>query len=553
VAPTHDASRNVTYRTRQFALLAAILVLPACGDRAAATGGTIVIAASAAPERLHPAVTTSVSERQIVDQLFERLARLGPSLDPTNEADFTRELATDWVWNADSSAVTFALDPAARWHDGVPVRAADIVFSFEVIRDPAVGSPVRSELAGVDSVVAVDSLRVTAWFRDRSPFAFHDLVMGLVPFPQHRWQDTPRDAYSTAVIGAPVIGSGRFRLGALVPGQRTTLVADSTHPRGRPLPDRVIFAVALDPTARLATLRAGEADVVDQLALDAAAVLARDSSIVLRRAQAFEYGFLQFNLVAADGRAPHPILRDATVRRALTLTTDRATLTRIAYGDLATVAHGPFVARQFGATPATDEGGRDSTAAAALFEQAGWPRGADGMRRRNGAPLAFTVLVPSSAPARVTIAEALHAQWRSAGIDLRVEVLEPAVMGARMSQRQFELALGSIRTGVTPSGVRQSWGGLGAAPGGRNVGGYRSAVFDAYVDSAFATRDAERARGYFALAYGVLLRDAPAVFIYEVATVLATRQGLETPPLRADAWWYDLAEWRVLPTSTSDR
>jgi peptide/nickel transport system substrate-binding protein len=533
----------VTYRTAYFALSAVILALAACGDRPAGIGGTIVIAASAAPERLHPALTTSVSERQIVDQLFDRLARLGPALDPTNEADFTRELATDWAWNTNSSAVTFTLDPAARWHDGAPVRAADIVFSFEVIRDPVVGAPVRSELAGVDSVVAVDSLRVTAWFRDRSPFAFHDLVMGLVPFPQHRWRDTPRDAYSTAVIGAPVIGSGRFRLGALVPGQRTTLIADSTHPRGRPVADRVIFAVAPDPTARLATLRAGEADVVDQLALDAAKALARDSSIVLRRAQAFEYGFLQFNLMAADGRAPHPILRDATLRRALTLATDRATLTRIAYGDLATVAHGPFVARQFGAT----------TAAAALFERAGWPRGADGMRRRNGAPLTFTVLVPSSAPARVTIAEALQAQWRTAGIDLRVEVLEPAVMGARMSQRQFEMALGSIRTGVTPSGVRQSWGSLGAAPGGRNVGGYRSAAFDAYVDSAFATRDAARARGYFALAYGVLRSDAPAVFIYEVATVLATRQGIETPAVRADAWWYDLADWRVLPTSTPDR
>jgi len=93
--------------------------------------------------------------------------------------------------------------------------------------------------------------------------------------------------------------------------------------------------------------------------------------------------------------------------------------------------------------------------------------------------------------------------------------------------------------------VRQSWGTAGTSPGGRNVGRYRSATFDSHLDSAFATRDATASRRHFALAYGTLLADAPAVFLYEAATVLAMRTTVTVPPVRGDAWWFDLGSWRV--------
>ncbi len=536
-------------RIRSLHFVATATLLLACGERdaAPAPGGTVVVASAAAAERLHPALTSSVNERQIVDLLFDRLARLGPSLDPTADGDFAPELATSWRWNADSSAVTFALDPAARWHDGVPVRARDIVSSFAVVRDSVVASPARSTLAGVDSVVALDTLTVRAWFRDRSPFAFHDLVMGLVPFPAHRWDSIPRGQLTVAAIEAPVIGSGRFRLAERVPMQRITLVADTSHPRGRPVLDRVIFRVASDPTSRVSQLRTGEVDVIEQVTADAARALATDSAIALHASDSFEYSFLQFNLFDGATARPHPILGDAALRRALRDATDREQLTRAVFEGLAAVSHGPFVTRQFGALPAPDDGRGDSLRADRLLDSLGWVRGRDGLRARGGRPLTLSILVPTSAPARVRMAEALQAQWRARGIALQVEPVESAVMGERVPARRFELAFGTIRTGVTPSGLRQSWGSAGASSGGRNVGRYMNPRFDAQIDSAFATRDAAAARRHFADGYRTLLADAPAIYIYEAATVLAIRRHIALPPVRGDAWWFDLASWRVTP------
>jgi len=537
----------VTTLIRSFAVSAAALAFVACGDRPSTspTGGTIVVGVRAAPERIHPAFAISTTERLLVDVLYERLARLGPDLDPANEAGFVKELATAWAWSADSSSVTFTLDPAARWHDGQPVRASDVAFSFAFVADPVVGSPSRSDLAGVDSVVANDSLTVTAWFNSRSAVRFHDLVMGLVPFPAHVWATRPREVASTDSLLRHPIGNGRFAFAGPFDPQEVVLLADSTHPRGRPRVDRLLVRAAPDPATNLARLRTGEVHVLDQLAPDAVLAIAADTTLVVRSGAAFDYGYLQFNLWVGGTDAPHPVLSDLTVRQALTRGTSRTAIVRAVYDTFAVVAAGPFVSQQFGA----DNSLRtrvDPAVADAMLDGAGWRRAEDGMRARNGTPLRLRVLVPTSAAPRIKIAEILQEQWRAIGVDLQIELLEPATMGERMRQRDFEAVIASIRTSVTPSGLRQSWGSAGAQPGGRNVGRYRSAAFDAQVDSAFATPQAATARRHFSRAYATLLEDAPAIFLYEASTIVAMDRRITAPPIRGDAWWFDLASWGMM-------
>jgi peptide/nickel transport system substrate-binding protein len=540
----YDASRNVTTLIRSFAVSAAALAFVTCGDRPSTspTGGTIVVGVRAAPERIHPAFAISTTERLVVDVMYERLARLGPDLDPANEAGFVKELATAWQWSTDSSSVTFTLDPAARWHDGQPVRAHDIAFSFAFVTDPVVGSPLRRELAGVDSVVANDSLTVTAWFNTRSSVRFHDLVVELVPFPAHVWAARPREVASTDSLLRRPVGNGRFVFTGSFDPQELVLVADSTHPRGRPRVDRLIVRTAPDPATNLARLRTGEVHVLDQLAPDAVLAIAADTTLVVRSGTAFDYGYLQFNLWVGCTDAPHPFLGDVTVRQALTRGTSRAAIVRAVYDTFAVVAAGPFVRQQFGADDA-QQAPEDPAAAAAMLEAAGWRRGAEGLRERDGVPLRLRVLVPTSAAPRIKIAEVLQEQWRAIGVDLQIDLLEPATMGERMRQRDFEAVIASIRTSVTPTGLRQSWGGAGAQPGGRNAGRYRNAAFDAQVDSAFATPQAATARTHFSRAYATLLADAPAIFLYEASTIVAMDRRITAPPIRGDAWWFDLASW----------
>ena len=110
------------------ALCAGVVVAGACardkGAGPAASGGTLVIATPGDADNLFPPLTLSNQGRQVVDQLFDYLADIGPAMNTIGDAGFSPRLADSWTWAPDSSWIAFHLDPRARWHDGKPVRAS---------------------------------------------------------------------------------------------------------------------------------------------------------------------------------------------------------------------------------------------------------------------------------------------------------------------------------------------------------------------------------------------------------------------------------------------
>ncbi|MBW7934502.1 MAG: hypothetical protein H3C62_13040, partial [Gemmatimonadaceae bacterium] len=133
--------------------------------------GTLLFGTGADAETLIPLFVRGAQAAIVTDLLCDHLAEVGPAQGTVGDAGFVPELAASWSWNRDSSAVTFHLNPKARWHDGTPVHGSDVAYTFALLRDPATASPVGPDLAMVDSVRAstTDSLAVTVYFGTRQP------------------------------------------------------------------------------------------------------------------------------------------------------------------------------------------------------------------------------------------------------------------------------------------------------------------------------------------------------------------------------------------------
>src|SRR5215204_1547930 len=158
-------------------LLACVLVsAAACDGRTPAAanaddvGGSLITAIQAEPRFLVPQLVSMVDEQMIGDQLFEPLARMGD--DGRLDRDFRPALADSWSWENDSTTIVFRLNPNARWHDGKPVRASDVRFTYDLCVDPVVGWKDREYFARIDSLTVRDSLTVAFWFRSRYPEQF---------------------------------------------------------------------------------------------------------------------------------------------------------------------------------------------------------------------------------------------------------------------------------------------------------------------------------------------------------------------------------------------
>lgn len=527
-----------------------IPVLSACAESAqspgdAETGGTLVISTTADPGSLFPPSASTAQARQIIEQIYDHLADVGPSMNTLGDSGFTRQLARTWRWSSDSLSIAFELQSAAKWHDGKPVTTRDVRFTFALYNDPAVGASTRSELSQIDSVSVPDSSTVVFWFKRRYPTQFLDAAAQMLILPAHLLEKIPAD--SVRELAPSPIGSGRFRLRKWDKGSSVELVADSLNYRGRARLDRVIWTIAPEFTSAVTKLFSREADLFEGMRPENIRELSRHRELRIVTLPGLDYAFLQFNLRdPADNERMHPLFADRNLRRAVTMAIDRELLVRSLFDTLAVVPNGPTVR----AYPTTDTALRqipfDSLRANALLDSLGWSRrNAAGPRARGVRELAFSVLTPSSSATRARMAVLIQEQLRRAGIRMTIDQVDFSAFYANWSGRRFDAALGSWNMGSTPGATPLSWATSGIRKSGTNFGSYSSRAFDSQLDSALSARDPAVARERFTRAYTTINEDAAAVWLYEPRTVIGIHSRIRTTPMRPGGWWTDLASWWI--------
>src|SRR5260370_497685 len=299
-----------------------------CARRGSGAGdycGTLLTAATGEPAVLIPPVSELASTRDVVDQVFLKLADLGPSGNTIGEEDFQPVLAQRWEW-AGPVPLVFHLGPRARWQDGRPVRAADVEFTYHVYTDSLVNSPFRSALRRVSAVTARDSLTAVFRFREPYPEMFFDAVYQVRILPSHLLRSIPRDQWRTAAFGRAPVGDGPYRFIRWKAGESLELAADSTFFLGRPHVRRVIWRFTPSLPVAVTQVLAGDADAVEVLVTpDNVKRVQADSALATYPYKGGAYGYLGFNLAApGDSTQDHPLFGERDLRRALVMAVDPA-------------------------------------------------------------------------------------------------------------------------------------------------------------------------------------------------------------------------------------
>jgi peptide/nickel transport system substrate-binding protein len=519
---------------------------PRSKDAQMEPGGTVIIATASDADRLFPPLILSTQGKQVADLIYDVLADAPANLGTIGDRGFVPRLAERWTWASDSLSIAFHLSPRARWHDGQRVLASDVRFTFDLVRTPDLASPLAPTLANIDSVSVKDSLTAVVWYRRRTPEQFFETVYGVAILPEHVLRGIPpRELAVSEAIRKPV-GSGRFRFDSWVHNQKIELVADTANWRGRPSLDRVLWVVAPDPTTVTRMLEAGEADFTEIVRGEALERVRKSGTLQVVPYPSLEYGYFGFNQRdPKDLARPHALFADRDVRRALSMAIDRASIVRNVVDSLGYPGLGPLTRAQATADTTLPAIKYDPSAASRVLDSLGWrDTDGDGIRSRDGRTLEFQMLVPTSSAIRMRMAVLLQEQLRRVGARVSLETVSASAFYERATGRRFDAILNAWHTGPSPTSVRYMWGSAAAAAGSNFVS-YRSATFDALVDSASAEFDPIRSRALFRRAYEVILEDAPAVWLYELRLTGAAHRRLRITGVRADAWWAGIPDWSV--------
>lgn len=511
-------------------------------------GGTMIVSTGGEPDTPIPMLTTSVTGIQVGSAIFERLADIGADLNTAGDAGFHPVLADKWTWAPDSLSIAFHINPKARWQDGAPVTARDVRFTFDAYHDPATGSTVTPLIANIDSVTVRDSLTAVFWYHQRYREQFFDAAYQMFILPEHLLSGVKHADIRSSEFARHPVGSGPFRFVRWVPGSLFEIAADTAHYSGRPHLDRIIWSFSPDYTASVTKLFAGEADFIEYLRPEGVAELSKHPDLELFRFPSLNEGYLVFNLRDPKHPSrPHPIFGDRTVRRALSMAVDRKRLVASVFDSLAVLSIGPEPRNLATADSTLAMIPFNVARAKQLLDSLGWrDHDGDGVRDKNGVPLRFTLMAPTSSAVRVRISVLLQQMFAQVGAKVDLQQTEMNFFLDRQHDGQFDAMVNSLFLDPSPSSIRQTWGMKNArTPNDDNIGSYMSPVFDALVDSAVLATDPTRSETFYHRAYQTIIDDAPAIWLYEVPGMGAINKRIHPAGVRADGWWADLAAWSI--------
>jgi peptide/nickel transport system substrate-binding protein len=545
-------------RSRHHSLIAILAILAACSGNEGGTngsgGGTLIVAQVGDATQLLPPLVGDQTGHAVQDMVFDRLAEIGPDMNTVGDKGFTPRLAKSWTWSADSLSIAFSIDPRAKWHDGQPVTADDIKYSFQLFTDPKVGSPNASLFTNIDSIQVRDSLTAVAWFKKRTPAEFYDLVYQLIPVPKHVYGSIPLEDLHTAERARTLVGSGQFRFVKWEPKVRIELVADTANYRGRPKLDRIIMSIIADGNVGMTQVLTGQADFLQNFPIDQVATL--DSSKLARPMSlpTFSYTYAGFNTLARKSTsAPHPVFGDARVRRALSMGVDRPAMLANVFGGVGRLGHGPFPMAQSAGDSTIKLPPYDTTAAKALLDSAGWHVGASGVREKNGRPLRFSILNTTTSLPRKQYGVLLQEQFRKLGAQADIETLDAQGFEQRTRAGDYDIVLWAWTTDPAISGYAQTWTTSAIGDQGQNILRYSNRRVDALLDSASASFDRDQATALARRAFQVIADDVPAIWLYDVVMIAGIHRRMNVGVIRPDGWSVDMGSWSVDPAKRIDR
>jgi peptide/nickel transport system substrate-binding protein len=527
---------------RRALILAIAVPLVACGRERPAhppelpVGGTIVVVAPGDADLLLPPVATTQLAAHVTERIFPRLADLKVELNTVDDSGFAPVVARSWS-RPDSTTIRFNLDPRARWADGSPITADDVVYTFGVYRDTMTGSPFRANLDPIVSVTRIDSLTVAFAFRRWYPEQLYDATYHLRLIPKHLLDTIPNERLAASTFARDPVGAGPFRFASWTPGSEIVVEADTTWFLGRPYIGRIVWRTVPDVPAAVTALLAGEADAMEFIPLpdEIARVRAAPELKLIPYPSPFLGGVI-FNLRSS-------LFAERGLRRALAMAIDRETVVRAIFGNYGEVPVGSASRMQWIAGGQVRQLEFDRAAAGRLLDSLGWVRGADSLRRKDGRALEFTLITPTTSRIRQEASVHIQDQLRAVGVSVRIQPLEISVFDRRMRSGDFDALMFSRTLDPSPSNLVQFWS--SASVGGDNVGAYRSPAFDSLLARAAAAPGRAAAMPLWREVLEKLNDDAPAIFLYSPKNNAAFNRRVQEISIRPDSWLATVARWIV--------
>ncbi|TXF90850.1 hypothetical protein FUA23_05270 [Neolewinella aurantiaca] len=537
------------------------------------TDNVLRVALRQEPEGLNPVLTAQADSRYVRELIFQTLN----GQDPETFEVIPLLATTPDVRKESGGGVSYSyeIDPNAKWPNGLPVTAADVVFSLKAMMNPEVESgPYKPYYYNIESVITSPGNERRFRVMTRRPYLLaKQSIASLTVYPEYvydpqqllrkvrlsdltdektaarlKGKDENLIAFakefndiSTATEPDKVVGSGPYRLLSWEAGQRLTLeqrpdywAKDTRKEELQGKPEQIIFEFIPDPQTTVNALRDEKVDFALNLSAGQFRELREDDFLKARYDFATVPGTSYFGLTM---NMREGIFKDKATRQAMAHLVDvDAIIEQFFPNGLASRVHGPVLSGKdyYADLPHKDY---SPEKALALLESAGWEdTNGDGTldKEIDGARKEFKFKFLTFPSPEAEGIGALMKEWMAeAGIEVEVVAMPGRALYEELNKGDFDMGLQGMGLDPNPDEFTQVWASTSVPPNGTNRTGFANAEADRLIRSIASTvNDKDRAPMYQRF-QEIIHEEQPMVFLISPATrmVVSKRFSYSTSPI----------------------
>jgi ABC-type transport system substrate-binding protein len=510
-----------------------------------------------------------------VDQLlFDRLAAIlgegyfdtfdpgahvaaDPQLPPQELAAHAAELLPATAHNP---VIEFHLRPGVRFHDGHPVTADDVKFTYEAIMDPRNLSPRVPDYEPVKEVQIVDPLTVRIVYKRLYSPAFGTWAMGILPAHLLDASALAKEAATAGKDPAEFtmrqsrftrhpVGCGPFVFQEWKSDRYIALRRFEDYWEGPANYGTFTMRIIPDPLTQEMEFYAGTIDNYEVLPHQVAR-LSRDERFQHFSGTSLRYTYIGYNL-------RHPPFDDVRVRRALGMAIDTQKIIDFVLYDQGERITGPFAKQTDYYDPTVAPLPYDPQGAIRLLAEAGYTPGKDGYLQKNGNRLAFTLITNNGNPKRKAILAIAQDAWKKIGIQVETDLLEWSVfIQKRVNLLDFDAVVLGWSLTIDPD-LYQIWHSSQCGKFQLNFLGFSDPEADDLIIKIRQEYDHQRQVAYCHRLHTIIARSQPCTFLYgprwtalldkRIVRRVRTPEGnIEYKPIvptKTGSYSYDFNQW----------
>lgn len=480
---------------------------------------TLHLSASSNPARLNPLVATDSASSSIAGFLFNSLVKYDES-----GQKIIGDLAESYRFIT-PTLIEFKLRHGVKWHDGKPMTARDVLFTYNLIKAPTTITPYASDFRVVKHVDVIDDHTLRVAYEKPYFKALEIWMMGIVP--KHilsRENDIMGSKFNTHPIG-----TGPYILKKLEFSKQIILEANPDYFEHRPKIDKIIFHVISDPMTRFLMLKSGQIDVdgLDPMQYERQLDQSFHKQFATLELPSHSYTYLGFNLRLKK-------FQDPRVREALSLAIDREALIDVLFLKHGNVCSGPFLPGSKGFNDEVKAPKRNLARAKELLKAAGYSK---------IKPLEFEIATSNSNAIRPYAAEILQRQLLDVGVKVTLRIMEwQAFLNTVVTPRKFDSVLLGWSLSLTPDPYAL-WHSDSDVPGGFNLVGYHSKKADTLIEKMESSTEPETIAALQRQIFAQISGDNPYLFLVIPNEINVYSRSIRGIKPTINGIWEDYIDW----------